>query len=113
MRGPTRRSLRLCDDQKDGTNMSDTTGTGGALDRRDFFKTAGAGLTAAGLILAPGQGAAAQATAEKDRLARIASNSYPIRGIFKSRSPGGCGGAPAGPHPAPPPPDGGAARAER
>ena len=66
--------------------MSDTTGSGGALDRRDFFKTAGAGLTAAGLMLAPGQGAAAQASAEKDRLARIASNSYPIRWIFKTRS---------------------------
>ena len=71
--------------------MSDTTGSGGALDRRDFFKTAGAGLTAAGLMLAPGQGAAAQASAEKDRLARIASNSYPIRWIFKTRSNGGRG----------------------
>ena len=87
--------------------MSDTTGTGGALDRRDFFKTAGAGLTAAGLMLAPGQGAAAQASAEKDRLARIASNSYPIRWIFKTRSTGGRGGAPPAPNPARSPVNGG------
>ena len=92
--------------------MSDTTGSGGALDRRDFFKTAGAGLTAAGLMLAPGQGAAAQASAEKDRLARIASNSYPIRWIFKTRSNGGGRGAAAAPNPARSPVNGGVSREE-
>ena len=92
--------------------MSDTTGSGGALDRRNFFKTAGAGLTAAGLMLAPGQGAAAQATAEKDRLARIASNSYPIRWIFKTRSNGGGRGAAAAPNPARSPVNGGVSREE-
>src|SRR3954470_12996676 len=92
--------------------MSDTTGTGGALDRRDFFKTAGAGLTAAGLMLAPGQAAAVQASAEKDRLARIASNSYPIRWIFKTRSNGGRGGAAPAPNPARSPVNGGVSREE-
>jgi hypothetical protein len=63
--------------------MTDTTDTGG-LDRRGFLKTAGAGLTAAGLMLTPRESAAAQEQAAKDRLARIASNSYPIRYIFKT-----------------------------
>ena len=75
--------------------MSDTTDNGRGLDRRDFFKTAGAGLTAAGLMLTPREQVIAQERAEKDRLARIASNSYPIRYIFKSR-PGGGRGAGAG-----------------
>jgi sugar phosphate isomerase/epimerase len=72
--------------------MSDTTDNGRGLDRRDFFKTAGAGLTAAGLMLTPREQVIAQERAEKDRLARIASNSYPIRYIFKSRAGGGRGG---------------------
>jgi len=74
--------------------MSDTTERGGALDRRDFFKTAGAGLTAAGLMLTPREHAIAQEREEKNRLARIASNSYPIRHIFKTRTGGGRGAAP-------------------
>ena len=72
--------------------MSETTGNGGGLDRRDFFKTAGAGLAAAGMVLAPAERAAAEQWAEKDRLARIAANSYPIRYIFKMRAGGGRGG---------------------
>jgi sugar phosphate isomerase/epimerase len=75
--------------------MSDTTDNGRGFDRRDFFKTAGAGLTAAGLMLTPREQLIAQERTEKDRLARIASNSYPIRYIFKSR-PGGGRGAGAG-----------------
>ena len=71
--------------------MSDTTDNGRGLDRRDFFKTAGAGLTAAGLMLTPREQLIAQERTEKDRLARIASNSYPIRYIFKSRQGGGRG----------------------
>jgi sugar phosphate isomerase/epimerase len=71
--------------------MSDTTDNRRGLDRRDFFKTAGAGLTAAGLLLTPREQVIAQERAEKDRLARIASNSYPIRYIFKSRAGGGRG----------------------
>src|SRR5206468_8165014 len=67
------------------------------VDRREFFKTAGAGLTAAGLMLTPGEGALAQAQEEKSRLDRIAGCSYPIRYIFKSRAGGGRGaGAGAG-----------------
>jgi sugar phosphate isomerase/epimerase len=64
--------------------MTDSIGGGTGLDRRRFLKTAGAGLTAAGLMLTPAERAAAQDRAEKDRLARIASNSYPIRYIFKT-----------------------------
>ena len=53
------------------------------MDRRNFFKTAGA----AGLALSPAQGVAAQKPlTEKEKLSRIASNSWPIRYIFKSRT---------------------------
>ena len=67
------------------------------VDRREFFKTATAGLTAAGLMLTPRERALAQAQEEKNRLDRIAACSYPIRYIFKSRAGGGRGaGAGAG-----------------
>jgi len=62
-----------------------------SLDRRDFLKSAGAGLTAAGVMLTPRERALAQADAEKNRLLRIAACSYPIRSIFKSRAGGGRG----------------------
>src|SRR5690348_10308651 len=53
------------------------------MDRRDFFRTAGA----AGLALAPAaQTAQALPLTEKEKLDRIASNSWPIRYIFKSRT---------------------------
>jgi sugar phosphate isomerase/epimerase len=61
------------------------------LDRRDFLKSAGAGLTAAGIMLTPRERALAQAEAEKNRLLRIAACSYPIRYIFKNRAGGGRG----------------------
>jgi hypothetical protein len=65
-----------------------------ALDRRDFFRTAGGGLTAAGMLLAAGESAAAQGLSEKEKLDRLASNSYPLRSLFKSRPRGaGRGGA--------------------
>jgi len=74
-------------------NEQDSNG----VDRRGFFKTAGAGLTAAGLLLTPRERALAQAQAEKNRLDRIAGCSYPIRYIFKSRAGSGRGaGAGAG-----------------
>jgi sugar phosphate isomerase/epimerase len=60
--------------------------------RRDFLKTASGGLTAAGLLLSPREAAAAQALSEKARLDRIASNSYPLRFLFKSRAGGRGGG---------------------
>jgi len=61
------------------------------VDRREFFKTAGAGLTAATLMMTPREAALAQAQAEKNRLDRIAACSYPIRYIFKNRAGGGRG----------------------
>jgi sugar phosphate isomerase/epimerase len=66
------------------------------VDRREFFKTAGAGLTAAGLMLSPRERALAQAQEEKNRLDRIAACSYPIRYIFKSRAGGGRGAGAGG-----------------
>ena len=62
-----------------------------SLDRRDFLKSAGAGLTAATVMLTPREQALAQAEAEKNRLNRIAACSYPIRYIFKNRAGGGRG----------------------
>src|SRR5713101_5284112 len=47
--------------------------------RRGFLKSTGAGIGAAGLALA-------RPLTEKDKLARIASNTWPIRHIFKSRT---------------------------
>jgi sugar phosphate isomerase/epimerase len=55
------------------------------INRRDFFKTTGAGLTAAAVVLTPGETARAQEVAQKAALSRIAANSYPIRPLFKSR----------------------------
>ena len=49
-------------------------------DRRGFLRTTGL----AGLALAPAQ--AAQPLTEKQKLDRIASNTWPIRYIFKSRT---------------------------
>jgi sugar phosphate isomerase/epimerase len=67
------------------------------MERRDFLKTAGAGITAAGVVLTPREAAAAQAAAEKARLARIAGCSWPIRSLFKTRqAPGRAGGAGGG-----------------
>jgi sugar phosphate isomerase/epimerase len=62
------------------------------LDRRDFLKSAGAGVTAATVMLTPREQALAQAEAEKNRLLRIASCSWPIRSIFKNRAGAGRGG---------------------
>src|SRR2546425_8104857 len=64
-------------DQKPVNNLN--------LDRRDFFKATGAGLGAAGLAVVAGQQAVASPLTEKEKLARIASNTWPLRYIFKSR----------------------------
>jgi len=53
------------------------------IDRRGFFKTTGAGIAAAGVALSP---ATAAPLTEKQKLDRIASNTWPIRYIFKSRT---------------------------
>src|SRR5262245_35507748 len=88
------------------------------MHRRDFFKNAGAGLAAAGLALTPREIAAANAAvaqlSDKARFERIASCSYPIRSLFKSRGGQGRGAAApaapaAGAPAAPAPPPGGAA----
>ncbi len=55
-------------------------------DRREFFKTVGGGLAAAGGVLAAESHGVARLLTEKDKLARIASNTWPVRSLFKSRS---------------------------
>src|SRR5262245_9069903 len=65
-----------------------------SVDRREFFKVAGAGLTAAGAILRPGEPALAQGLVEKARLERIAGCTWPIRQLFKTRAGSGRGNAP-------------------
>jgi sugar phosphate isomerase/epimerase len=79
-----------------------------AMDRRDFLKTAGAGVTAATVMLTPRERALAQSASEKARLDRIAGCSWPIRSLFKTRGAQGRGGGGATlPAPAPaaaPPP---------
>lgn len=53
------------------------------LHRRGFL---GAGLAATGLALLPVEQAAARPLTEKEKLARIASNTWPLRQIFKTRN---------------------------
>ncbi len=56
------------------------------VDRRGFLKTAGAGVGAASLALNTAGSAQAAPLTEKEKLARLASNTWPIRYIFKSRT---------------------------
>ena len=72
--------------------MDDETNDTSAVGRRDFFKVAGAGLTAAGVLLTPRERAAAQSLDERARLERIAGCTWPIRQLFKTRPPAGRGG---------------------
>src|SRR5690348_5139642 len=68
------------------SSMDDKNGTGKmTLDRRNFFKAAGVGLAAAGVMLTPAEEAKAQADQEKFNLERIAANSYGVRNLFKTR----------------------------
>ncbi len=62
------------------------------MDRRDFLKAAGAGLTAATATMTPGERLQAQALEEKARWDRIAGCSWPIRSLFKTRAVAGRGG---------------------
>jgi sugar phosphate isomerase/epimerase len=62
------------------------------INRRGFMKSAGAGFGAAGLLIATGEDAgarqkpaAATPRTEKEKLAQIASNTWPLRAIFKGR----------------------------
>src|SRR5262245_35752769 len=66
------------------------------IDRRNFIRVAGAGLTAAGVALTPAERAIAQFKTDKDRFERIASCTWPIRSIFKQRAGGGRGGGGGG-----------------
>ena len=54
------------------------------MDRRDFFKASATGL-GAGLALTPAAAAPAPLT-EKEKLARLASNTWPLRYLFESRT---------------------------
>jgi sugar phosphate isomerase/epimerase len=72
-----------------------------ATDRRSFLKTAGVGLAGAGLLVAPrdvqaqvavSQPRRVQPLSEKEALDRIASNSYPVRSLFRTRAGGRGGG---------------------
>jgi sugar phosphate isomerase/epimerase len=63
-----------------------------AIDRRNFFRVATAGLSVAGAVLTPVDEALAQFKTDQDRLVRIASCTWPIRSIFKQRPAAGRGG---------------------
>ncbi len=64
------------------------------LHRRDFFKLAGAGLTAAGVMMTPREALIAQTMRERAIYERIAGCTWPIRTLFKSRqNPNRGGGA--------------------
>ncbi len=56
--------------------------------RRGFLRSAGAGLAAAGAMSTAAAVTAALPLSEKEKLARIASNTYPVRSLFKTRSTG-------------------------
>ena len=71
--------------------MSHENRDAGTLNRRDFFKTAGAGVAAATVLMTPREAALAREPAEKAALDRIAGNSYPIRPLFKQRPNPGAG----------------------
>jgi sugar phosphate isomerase/epimerase len=65
------------------------------MDRRDFLKTAGTGVTAAAAVMTPREQALAQSLLEKARFERIAGCTWPIRSLFKTRARAG-GGPSAG-----------------
>jgi sugar phosphate isomerase/epimerase len=62
------------------------------MDRRDFLKTAGAGITAATVMMTPRERVLAQVMEAKTRLDRMAGCSWPIRSLFKTRPRTGQGG---------------------
>src|SRR5687767_14899976 len=74
--------------------MSEHRNDAATLGRRDFLKTAGAGLTAPALLLTGAEPALAQGAADKARYERIASCTWPIRQLFKTRGGAGRGNAP-------------------
>ncbi len=70
--------------------MDDTNQSHSHKDRRSFLKTA-ASLGAAGMLVASEDQAAAGSLTQKEKLARLASNTWPIRYIFKIRGNWGRG----------------------
>jgi sugar phosphate isomerase/epimerase len=56
--------------------------------RRGFIRSTGAGLAAAAAMSTAAVKTAALPLSEKEKLARIASNTYPVRSLFKTRSTG-------------------------
>jgi sugar phosphate isomerase/epimerase len=63
------------------------------IDRRNFLRSAGAGLAAAGAVLTTRDNAIAQRIADKARFDRLATCSYPLRSLFKTRQGAGRRGA--------------------
>jgi hypothetical protein len=77
------------------------------IDRRSFFRTTGAGVTAAGFLFA-GREAPAQELSERHKLDRLVSNSYPVRMLFKTRPRAAGAGRGGGGNAQTPPSPGGA-----
>jgi sugar phosphate isomerase/epimerase len=76
--------------------MSSNNTSSFGVHRREFLKSAGAGIAAAGVALNPGDVATAgagqgRALTEREKLLRIASCSYPVRSLFKRRTGAGRG----------------------
>src|SRR5258707_11977468 len=95
MADPSRISKRSGSIPRTGNCMDEYMNDSSKVDRRDFFKAAGAGLATAGVLLTPRDAVLAQSVAEKARLDRIAGWTLPIRELFKTRQaprPGGGGG---------------------
>jgi hypothetical protein len=61
------------------------------IGRRHFLRSAGGGLAAAGTIVIAPERAIAQSSPEKARLDRLATCSYPLRALFKTRQGAGRG----------------------
>ncbi len=55
-------------------------------DRRDFIKTAATGLAVAGAVASTANAYVGHSLTEKEKLARIASNCWPARKLFKNRN---------------------------
>src|SRR5262245_1211006 len=61
------------------------------IDRRNFLRSAGASLAAAGTVLTAHDSAIAQGRAEKARFDRLAACSWPLRSLFRARQGAGRG----------------------
>src|SRR5512140_2904762 len=68
--------------------------SGSSLHRRAFLSTAGGALAGASALAGQSSGSAARPLTDREKLDRIASNTWPIRYIFKTR--GRMGNSPKG-----------------